>query len=173
MDITLLKQQVESLKITNDSELQNANNLAKKANELIEEVKAKHKKEIANYHKLHKEAKAKEKEELEPLQEAKDIIATAIKEYMQVLEQRKLEAKEDEELFGIMVDDPAPDLKGTHVRKTWKARIVDESKVPINFGNHMLRPVDMSKLNDIAKFEKGQADIPGVEFYQEETVVIR
>ena len=64
-------------------------------------------------------------------------------------------------------------MDGTHVRKTWKARIVDESKVPIMYGNHVIRQIDMSKLNDIAKYEQNKAEIPGVEFYQDETVIVR
>ena len=98
---------------------------------------------------------------------------------MKQVEQRQLELQkqqeEEKEMFGqvITVQSEAPKLGGTHVRKTWKARIIDEKKVPIYFRKHVLRPIDMSKLNDIAKFEEGEAEIEGVEFYQEESVVIR
>lgn len=173
-----LQQEIKSLTITNDSELENANKLAKEANRLIKEVKSVHKEEIANYHKLHKEAKAKEKEELKPLEEAKKLIADAIGKYMKILEQRQLEIKkqqeEEKEILGeVVTQEKKLELGGTHVRKTWKARIVDESKVPVMYGNHVIRTIDMSKLNDIAKYEQGKAEIPGVEFYQDDTVVIR
>lgn len=180
MELTVfeLQQEIKSLTITNDSELENANKLAKEANRLIKEVKSIHKEEIANYHKLHKEAKAKEKEELKPLEDAKKLIADAIGKYMKTVEQRQLEIKkqqqEEQEILGeVVTQEKKLELGGTHVRKTWKARIVDESKVPVMYGNHVIRTIDMSKLNDIAKYEQGKAEIPGVEFYQEDTVVIR
>lgn len=171
--------EIESLEITNDEQLENANNLAKKCNQLIKEVKEEHKEEIANYHKLHKQAKDKEKEALKPLENAKNILKNAIGDYMKILKQRQLELQkeqeEEKELFGEVLTPTveAPKLNGTHVRKVWKARIIDESKVPVKFGNHVIRPIDISKLNDIAKFEKGQIQIDGVEFYEEESVVIR
>jgi hypothetical protein len=171
-------EQVESLTINNDEQLENANFLAKECNRLIKEVKSNHKDEIAKYHELHKEAKAKEKEELKPLENAKVILKNAIGKYMKEVEQRQLELskqqEEEQELFGeIITKESKPDLQGTHVRKTWKARVIDESKVPVMYGNHVIRTIDMSKLNDIAKYTQGQAVIDGVEFYQDESVIIR
>lgn len=180
MELTLyeLLQSVESLKIENDEQLENANKLAKAANKLEKEVKAKHKEEIANYHNLHKEAKAKEKEELKPIEKAKALIKTAIGDYMKVLEQRKLELlkqqEEEKEILGeVITQEKKVELNGTHVRKTWKARIIDADKVPVKYENHVIRSIDMTKLNEIAKYTQGEAIIEGVEFYQEETVVIR
>jgi len=46
-------------------------------------------------------------------------------------------------------------------------------KVPDKWGNHRLKIVDEAKLNEIARFEKGNAQIEGVEFYLEETTIIR
>ena len=37
----------------------------------------------------------------------------------------------------------------------------------------MIREINMSVLNDIAKVYQGNFEIPGVEFYQEEAVAIR
>ena len=180
MELTIkqLQSEIESLTITSNEELENANKLAKKCNELIKGVKASHKDEIAKYHKLHKEAKANEKEELDPLEKCKGIIKNAIGSYMKVLEQQRLEVQkqqeEEQEIFGeVMTQQEEVNLGGTHVRKSWKARIVDESQVPIKYGNHIIRTIDMSKLNDIAKYEEGKAVIPGVEFYEDETVVVR
>lgn len=174
MNYLQLQEEIESLTITNDDELHNANKLAKEVNKAIKEIKASHKDEIAKYHSLHKKAKAKEKEELQPLEKGKDIIKKAIGEYMKSLEQLKIEQEKDAELFGLDLPDiEKPDLNGTHVRKTWKAKIVDESKVPVMYEKMCIREINMSKLNDIAKFTEGKAKIDGVEFYQEETVVIR
>lgn len=173
MEYLQLQQEIESLTITNDEELENANELAKKVNKAIKEVKASHKDEIAKYHALHKEAKSKEKEELKPLEKGKEVIKKAIGDYMKSLEKLKIEQQQEAELFGLEIKTETPDLKGTHIRKTWKARIVDESKVPVNYGKMCIREINMSKLNDIAKYTEGKAKIEGVEFYQEETVVVR
>lgn len=178
LTIKEFKEQVKSLTINNDDELENANFLAKECNRLIKEVKATHKDEIAKYHELHKEAKAKEKEELKPLETAKSILKEAIGKYMKVVEQRQLDIvkqqQEELELFGqVITQESKLDMKGTHIRKKWKARIIDESKVPISYGGHLIRPVDLAKLNEIARYEKGQVKIDGVEFYEEEEVIVR
>lgn len=173
MEYLQLQQEIESLTITNDEELENANELAKKVNKAIKEVKAEHKEEIAKYHSLHKEAKAKEKEELQPLEKGKEVIKKAIGDYMKQLEIKKAQQQEEAELFGIETPTKEVKLNGTHVRKVWKARIVDESKVPIYHGKMCIRDINMSLLNDIAKYSQGKEQIDGVEFYQEETVVIR
>ena len=171
--------QIEALIISNDSELENANFLAKECNRLIKETKAEHKDEIAKYHQLHKEAKDAEKEDLKPLENAKEILKQAIGKYMKEAEARKLELKKQQEdekaFFGVVLTEDAKEvnLGGTHVRKTWKARIVDEDKVPTHFMKMCIRPIDTSALNEIAKYSEGTAVIEGVEFYQEESVVIR
>ena len=103
----------------------------------------------------------------------KEVIKKAIGDYMKSLKKLKIEQQQEAELFGLETKAETPDLKGTHIRKTWKARIVDESKVPINYGKMCIREINMSKLNDIAKYTEGKAEIEGVEFYQEETVVVR
>lgn len=168
LTIKEVNEQIESLTINTNEQLENANFLAKECNRLIKEVKASHKEAITLYHRLHKEAKEKEKEALMPLENAKRILKEAIGEYMKEVEQLKVAQQEDN---GIITKEKA--LKGTHVRKKWKARIVDESKVPTSYKNHTIRPVDLKMLNDIAKYEEGQAIIGGVEFFQEESVVIR
>lgn len=171
--------QIEALIITNDSELENANFLAKECNRLIKETKAEHKEEINKYHVLHKEAKEREKEALKPLENAKEILKQAIGTYMKEVETKKLELQkqqqEEKDLFGVALTEDVQEVKlgGTHVRKTWKARVIDESKVPTHFMQKCIRPVDMSALNEIAKYSDGTAVIDGVEFYQEESVVIR
>ena len=174
MNYLQLQQEIESLIITNDDELKNANNLAKRVNKAIKEVKATHKEEIAKYNSLHKEAKAKEKKELAPLEKGKEIIKKAIGDYMKELEKKQIEEKEEADLFGLETPTTEkPNLNGTHIRKVWKARIIDESKVPVYHGKMCLRDINMSLLNDIAKYSQGKEKIEGVEFYQEETVVIR
>lgn len=67
----------------------------------------------------------------------------------------------------------APKAVGTSVSRTWKARVVDEKAVPAYINGMMIRKVDMSALNSLAKMTKGTANIPGVEFYQDMTISAR
>ena len=60
-----------------------------------------------------------------------------------------------------------PNAAGVSSRKVWKARITDESQVPIEVAGIVIRPVDLSALNNLAKATKGKAKIAGVEFYEE------
>lgn len=66
-----------------------------------------------------------------------------------------------------------PKTEGISVRKTWKARVVDDSKVPVVVGGVVVRPIDMGALNNFARMTKGSMDIPGVEFYEDATLAVR
>lgn len=176
--IELLQGELESIDIENEDGLEFINNLTKECNRLIKEVKATHKDEIAKYHQLHKLAKANEKAELEPLEKAQGILKTAMAEYMKKREALILEAKkqqeEEEAMFGVaLTETKVADLGGTHVRKSWKARVTDEKLVPIHYMKLCIRPVDMKVLNDIAKYDHDNVTLPGVEFYEESTLVVR
>lgn len=174
-----LLQEVESLTIHNNGELENANELAKECGKHIKEIKETFKPQKQELDKQKKGILSQEKESLKPFETGKEIIKKAILTYHQQQEQLRLEqqkvAEEEKEEFGFAVSEvqETPKLKGTHIRKKWKARVVDIDKVPINFRKMVIRPVDEKKLNDIAVFEEGQAEIPGIEFYQEENVVVR
>ena len=60
-----------------------------------------------------------------------------------------------------------PNAAGISSRKVWKARVTDESQVPVEVAGIVIRPVDLSALNNLAKATKGKAKIAGVEFYEE------
>ena len=64
-------------------------------------------------------------------------------------------------------------MQGITVVKTWKARITDESIVPVAIMGAVIRPVDLSALNKLAAFSGGKVICPGVEFYQEESTRVR
>ena len=150
---------VNSLVINSDNQLELANELAKYSNTQIKEIKAKYKPQKQDLDKQKKEILGKEKDALKPYENAKTVIKSAIGDYMKKI---KLEVVKE-----------VPKLKGTHIRKTWKARIVDADKVPVKIGATVIREINMSVLNDIAKVYQGNFEIPGVEFYQEEAVAIR
>lgn len=67
----------------------------------------------------------------------------------------------------------APTAKGVSVRTTWKARVVDTKAVPAYFEGMELREINMTALNNIAKWRNGEAQIPGVEFYRDSTMSVR
>ena len=177
--VRALQHQAESLIIESDVELENANQLAKLVKAELKKAKDYRKDEIKQAHEIHKALLAEQKELTEPLKKAETIIKQAIGEYMMKLEEQKkaIEAEQahEQELFGFTVTETkkAPELGGTHVRKVWKAKVIDDSKVPVMLGKTVLRPVDMKELNRIASVYKGEKEIPGVEFYQEESVVIK
>jgi len=59
------------------------------------------------------------------------------------------------------------------IRRTWKAKIVDAGKVPVEFNGLLLRPVDEAQLSKLAKIESMRAfSIPGVEWYEEKTAAL-
>ena len=174
-----LESQATALVIDNEQELINANELAKEVKKSLKEAKEYKADEIKKAHKIHKDLLVEQKQLTEPLKNAEKIIKNAISEYMKKVEQenKRIEAerKEEEELFGVAITEnkEKPKLEGTYVRKTWKARIIDEDLVPVKLGKMVIRPVDQKALNDIAQVYKGTKKIDGVEFYQEESVVIR
>jgi hypothetical protein len=66
------------------------------------------------------------------------------------------------------VESRVPKVEGQHIRKTWKAKVIDENKVPRKY---MI--VDQKKLDKLAKATEGKEQVDGVEFYPVETVVAR
>lgn len=67
----------------------------------------------------------------------------------------------------------APKAAGTGLRKAWKARVIDPDAVPVSANGVLIRPVDLTALNSIARLTKGTPHIPGVEFYEETTISAR
>lgn len=67
----------------------------------------------------------------------------------------------------------APTAKGVSVRTTWKARVIDPKAVPAYFEGMELREINMTALNNLAKWRNGEAQIPGVEFYRESNMSVR
>lgn len=68
---------------------------------------------------------------------------------------------------------PTAAAKGVSVRTTWKARVTDPKLVPAYFDGYELREINMTALNGLARQYKGGLNIPGVEFYQDETLSVR
>lgn len=75
--------------------------------------------------------------------------------------------------MGEIAANVAPTAKGVSVRTTWKARVTDPKAVPAYFDGYELREINMTALNNIAKWRNGEAQIPGVEFYRESNMSVR
>lgn len=67
----------------------------------------------------------------------------------------------------------APKAAGISMRKTWKARVTENTDVPVFANGVEIRPIDMAALNNIARLTKGTASIPGVEFFEEASLSAR
>ena len=169
-----IKTEIEELRIENDSQLFEANELAKKIKIGIKEVKAEYKEPKAEAKRVHTLVCNEEKERLKPWLDADKVVKTAIEKYMVAkrIEQKRYE-EDQKELFGEVVESEQKVISGTHLRETWDVVITDESKVPVTWNNHVIRTIDISALKEIAKFTDGKADIEGVRFYKRQTVVIR
>ena len=71
-----------------------------------------------------------------------------------------------------LVAEPAKAV-GTTVSKRWKARVVDEAAVPAYVNGMELRKINQAALDAFARMSKGEASIPGVEFYQDTTISVK
>jgi len=78
-----------------------------------------------------------------------------------------------EDMKAVSTSKAMPKADGISIRKTWKARVIDDSKVPSHVVGVCIRPVDMSALNNLARMTKGTAEIPGVEFYEDTNLAVR
>jgi len=110
---------------------------------LQKKIKEDCKESISLAHKAHKEAKALQDKHLKPLEEAEALIKGA--------------------LAGFNAEEQA---EGIAVQRTWKARIVDESKLPEEYWGKV---PNQEKLDAHAKFNR-DSEIPGVEFYEDITI---
>lgn len=60
-----------------------------------------------------------------------------------------------------------PRVEGLKATKTWKIKVVDPAKVPVEFGGVVIRPVDESTVARLVRDAKGQIAIPGIEIVEE------
>lgn len=67
----------------------------------------------------------------------------------------------------------APKATGVSTRTLYRARVIDETKVPVEVAGVVIRPVDLSAINKLAQASKGKVQIPGIEIYEEQSVAVR
>jgi hypothetical protein len=89
-----------------------------------------------------------------------------------ILMMAQAEADRTASIADVIVPEPVK-MAGITIRKVWKARILDESLIPIRISGIIIRPIDQSALNKLAVASSGAFECPGVEFYQEEFTSVR
>lgn len=143
--------------------------------------------EIANAYKTHKGLTALKKEELQPILNVKNAINDSLKQWQIKLdnEAKALQEKVNKQLAEQAEQnwsDEKPDtvdlyackqavipkVEGQYKRSNWKARVINAELVPKEFWI-----INESALDKTAKLTKGEIEIPGVEFYDDFTIVTK
>lgn len=157
-----------------ETELKNAEAIAKRA--LLDYQAEERRKAEEAERKARAEAEAARKAEEERLrqeQEAAELAGDMRK--AEELEQEKAAIESMPEVVPPVVD--APKIQGVSTSKLWKGRVTNMSallKHIVDSGNfENLVEVNQSALNQLAKSTKGTLNIPGVEFYAEESMAVR
>lgn len=163
----------------------------KKAVEILRDVRALQKEIRENFkdaidhaHKTHKKILEQRNAHLKPLDEAEQRLIFLSGHWLAIEKERaeklRLEAeekarKENEVLQSWGIDDVlvTPETvkvqsEGLHTREVWLCEIVNISEVP----REWMTP-DMDRISKHARENKENAQIPGVRFWSEKTIVVR
>lgn len=77
-------------------------------------------------------------------------------------------AQQAETVTAPVVARETPKVQGVSTRKVWKFRIKDRAKVPEQY-----KTIDERKIGGVVRSLGGDADIPGVEVYEEDVIAAR
>jgi hypothetical protein len=174
-----VEKKLQNLIIEDENQLENAVKLTKRCGTEIKKIKETYKSEKNELQKKISEIRDKEKKELFVFENFKIKAKEAIVIYQKKVNQKYLddikEAQIETETFGVTLKKTTAPKKisGVHTRKTWKAIVTEEKKVPLFYKQICIRPVDVKILNEIANQEYGEANIDGVKFIPVETLVIK
>ena len=197
----LVVKRVTGLTITNDAEYERGGDILKDIKARIKAVKDYWKAPKAAAQAAHKTLVDREKQMLKPLEDAEGTVKKTMLAYTteqrRIAEEAAREALEvharltalvelaeqqgDADRAAFMRDmmdteaqpaQPTVAAKGVSVRMTWKARVTDPKLVPAYFDGYELREINMTALNGLARQYEGRLNIPGVKFYQDETLSV-
>jgi len=194
----LIVRNAEMLTISTDDDYARAGELLKDIKGKQKAVKDYWREPKAAAQKAHKTLVAREAAMLKPLEAAESVVKRGMLDYTTEREKAareavrretarfeamaaQAEAQGDADTAELMRDmagsvpdvASAPGVKGASVRRVWKARVTDPKLVPAYYDGMELRTINMTALNNIAKWRNGEAQIPGVEFYQEASMSVR
>jgi len=144
----------------------------------LEQAENEVKKKMAAYQRKVQEEERAARELAEKLkrEEAERLLAEAAKAAEQGNEMESeilLAQAEIMEASQPAVQMQAPKATGVSTRTMYRARIIDESKVPVEVAGVVIRPVDLAAINKLAQASKGKIQIPGIEIYEEQSVAVR
>lgn len=144
----------------------------------LEQAEAEVKTKMAAYQRKVQEEERAARELAEKLkrEEAERLLAEAAKAAEQGNEMESeilLAQAEIMEASQPAVQMQTPKATGVSTRTLYRARIIDESKVPVEVAGVVIRPVDLAAINKLAQASKGRIQIPGVEVYEEKSVAVR
>ena len=198
----LMVKRVTGLTITNDAEYERGGDILKDIKARIKAVKDYWKAPKAAAQAAHKTLVDREKQMLKPLEDAEATVKKTMLAYTteqrRIAEEAAREALEEHARLTALVElaeqqgdadraafmrdmmdaeepqqvQPTVTPKGVSVRTTWKARVTDPKLVPAYFDGYELREINMTMLNNLARWHN-EMDIPGVEFYRDETLSVR
>lgn len=199
----LMVKRVAGLTITNDAEYERGGDILKDIKARIKAVKDYWKAPKAAAQAAHKTLVDREKQMLKPLEDAEGTVKKTMLAYTteqrRIAEEAARKAREEEQarlaalaaqaeqqgdadsaaFMRDMMDTEEPQqvqtaaAKGVSVCTTWKARVTDPKLVPAYFDGYELREINMTALNRLARQYEGGLNIPGVEFYMDETLSVR
>ena len=144
----------------------------------LEQAEAEVKTKMAAYQRKVQEEERAARELAEKLkrEEAERLLAEAAKAAEQGNEMESeilLAQAEIMEASQPAVQMQTPKATGVSTRTLYRARIIDESKVPVEVAGVVIRPVDLAAINKLAQASKGKIQIPGIEIYEEKSVAVR
>ncbi len=144
----------------------------------LEQAEAEVKTKMAAYQRKVQEEERAARELAEKLkrEEAERLLAEAAKAAEQGNEMESeilLAQAEIMETSQPAVQMQTPKATGVSTRTLYRARIIDESKVPVEVAGVVIRPVDLAAINKLAQASKGKVQIPGIEIYEEQSVAVR
>lgn len=187
----LMVQRVTGLTITTDDDYSRGGDILKDIKARIKAVKDYWKAPKAAAQAAHKTLVDREKQMLKPYEFAEAQIKRDMLAY--TTEQQRRRQEEQARLAALAAQaeqhgdadgaafmremsaavEPVQPTGGVSVRTTWKARVTDPKKVPAYFDGYELREINMTALNGLARQYEGGLEIPGVEFYRDETLSVR
>lgn len=198
---TALQQRVAALTVTNDAENEAALNTVRDIKALKKSIEAYFAPMVESAHAAHKAMTKARGDATKPLDDMERAIKDKILPYATAKAEREREAAaaeqarlraeadrarieaEDAAMFGDETEAAVLEVqahvlkhqaaaivpgKPAGTRDNWKWRVVDESLIPRSW----MVP-DVSRLDYEAKKKKGDASVPGVEFYNDPIVVVR
>lgn len=140
-------------------------------NKMLDYRREEERRRLEEQRRLQAEAEARAAKERERLRKQAEKLKTP-----ELREQRFQEAEEIEAPV-VIVNPEIPKIEGQSIRKVWKARVISKKdfiKAAAESENLLgLVEINESALNKMAQALKGEIEIPGIEFYQEEILSMR